>query len=105
MVKLRPAWANSAAVSCMYCMVLWSTSLALEKSISNLDAQVTSTGDSLLYAWQVFDTLYGFDAVGNLVPRMASAGLLTEDAATNSVFQVSRRHGCDPPQALSLIHI
>jgi peptide/nickel transport system substrate-binding protein len=27
--------------------------VALEKSISNLDAQVTSTGDSLLYAWQV----------------------------------------------------
>src|SRR4051794_38840700 len=30
--------------------------VALEKSVSNLDAQVTSTGDSLLYAWQVYDT-------------------------------------------------
>ena len=41
--------------------------VGLEKSISNLDAQVASTGDSLLYAWQVYDTLYGFDPVGNLV--------------------------------------
>ncbi len=47
--------------------------VALEKAVSNLDAQVTSTGDSLLYAWQVYDTLYGFDATGNLVPRMASS--------------------------------
>jgi peptide/nickel transport system substrate-binding protein len=53
--------------------------VALEKSISNLDAQVTSTGDSLLYAWQVYDTLYGFDAVGNLVPRMASAVKVSPD--------------------------
>ena len=53
--------------------------IGLEKSISNLDAQVTSTGDSLLYAWQVYDTLYGFDAVGNLVPRMASAYKVSAD--------------------------
>jgi peptide/nickel transport system substrate-binding protein len=53
--------------------------VGLEKSISNLDAQVTSTGDSLLYAWQVYDTLYGFDAVGNLVPRMASAVQVSPD--------------------------
>ena len=53
--------------------------VALEKSVSNLDAQVTSTGDSLLYAWQVYDTLYGFDPVGNLVPRMASAVKISPD--------------------------
>ena len=53
--------------------------VGLEKSISNLDAQVTSTGDSLLYAWQIYDTLYGFDAVGNLVPRMASAVKVSPD--------------------------
>jgi peptide/nickel transport system substrate-binding protein len=53
--------------------------VALEKSISNLDAQVTSTGDSLLYAWQLYDTLYGFDATGNVVPRMASAVKVSPD--------------------------
>lgn len=53
--------------------------VALEKSVSNLDAQVTSTGDSLLYAWQVYDTLYGFDAAGNLMPRMASAVAVSVD--------------------------
>ncbi len=53
--------------------------VALEKSISNLDAQVTSTGDSLLYAWQVYDTLYGFDSAGNVVPRMASAVKVSPD--------------------------
>jgi peptide/nickel transport system substrate-binding protein len=55
-------------------IVVW-----LEKSISNLDAQVTSTGDSLLYAWQVYDTLYGFDSVGNLIPRMASGVKISPD--------------------------
>jgi peptide/nickel transport system substrate-binding protein len=53
--------------------------VGLEKSISNLDAQVTSTGDSLLYAWQVYDTLYGFDSVGNLIPRMASGVKISPD--------------------------
>ncbi len=53
--------------------------VALEKSVSNLDAQVTSTGDSLLYAWQVYDTLYGFDAAGQLVPRMASGVAISPD--------------------------
>src|SRR5437868_15539688 len=53
--------------------------VGLEKSISNLDAQVTSTGDSLLYAWQIYDTLYGFDPLGNLVPRMASAVKVAPD--------------------------
>ena len=53
--------------------------VGLEKSISNLDAQVTSTGDSLLYAWQVYDTLYGFDSVGNLIPRMASGLKISSD--------------------------
>jgi len=46
--------------------------VALDKEVRNLDAQVTSTGDSMLYALQLYDTLYGFDAKGNLVPRMAT---------------------------------
>ncbi len=63
--------------------------VALEKAVSNLDAQVTSTGDSLLYAWQVYDTLYGFDATGNLVPRMASAVTVSPDGLDHA-FTIRR---------------
>ena len=64
--------------------------VALEKSVSNLDAQVTSTGDSLLYAWQVYDTLYGFDPMGNLFPRMARTVNVSRDGL-DYVFTL--RHG------------
>lgn len=72
--------------------------VALEKSISNLDAQVTSTGDSILYAWQVYDTLYGFDPTGNLVPRMASAVKVSPDGRsyTFTLRPGIRFHNGDP---------
>jgi peptide/nickel transport system substrate-binding protein len=46
--------------------------VALDKEVRNLDAQVTSTGDSIMFGLQLYDTLYGFDMKGNLVPRMAT---------------------------------
>ncbi len=52
---------------------------AISSSISNLDAQVASTGGSFRYALALYDTLYGFGAKGNLEPRVASAVKITED--------------------------
>jgi peptide/nickel transport system substrate-binding protein len=42
------------------------------KEISNLDGQVAATGDSQRYGWQLYDTLYAFDAKGNLQPSVAT---------------------------------
>jgi peptide/nickel transport system substrate-binding protein len=53
--------------------------LALEKEVQNLDALITATGDSLRYAWQMYDTLYGFDSRGNIEPRMASSYQVSDD--------------------------
>lgn len=56
--------------------------VALEKEIQNLDALVTASGDSLRYALQLYDTLYGFDLKGRMIPRMASAVAIAEDGLT-----------------------
>jgi len=53
--------------------------VALDKEIQSLDALVTASGDSQRYAMQIFDTLYGFDAKGNVVPRMADSYRMSED--------------------------
>lgn len=42
------------------------------RQIAQLDPQIGSSGDAQYYVWQVFDTLYGFDSKGNLVPRLAT---------------------------------
>ena len=52
---------------------------AIAGDIGNLDAQVASTGDSHRYAIAVNDTLYGFDAKGNLEPRVASGVKISDD--------------------------
>lgn len=71
----RPAWAASTkpAVNADTLVV------ALEKEIQNLDALVTASGDSLRYAWQIYDTLYGFDPRGKLTPRMATSYSVSDD--------------------------
>ncbi len=56
--------------------------VALDKEIQSLDAQVTASGDSQRYAMEIYDTLYGFDAKGNLVPRMASSYKVGDDKLT-----------------------
>ncbi len=56
--------------------------VALDKEIQSLDAQITASGDSQRYAMQIFDTLYGFDAKGNIVPRMADAFKISPDGLT-----------------------
>ncbi len=56
--------------------------VALDKEIQSLDAQVTASGDSQRYAMQIYDTLYGFDAKGNVVPRMADSVKVSDDKLT-----------------------
>ncbi|MGO4395155.1 ABC transporter substrate-binding protein [Variovorax sp. M-6] len=56
--------------------------VALDKEIQNLDAQITASGDSQRYAMQIYDTLYGFDDKGNIVPRMADAFKISPDGLT-----------------------
>lgn len=56
--------------------------VALDKEIQSLDAQVTASGDSQRYAMQIYDTLYGFDAKGNVVPRMADSVRMSPDKLT-----------------------
>jgi len=56
--------------------------VAVEKSFQNLDPQVAASGDSQRYAWQMFDTLYGFDPKGNLEPRMATGYSVSDDGLT-----------------------
>ena len=53
--------------------------VALDKEIQSLDALVTASGDSQRYAMQIYDTLYGFDPKGNVVPRMADSYKLSDD--------------------------
>lgn len=53
--------------------------VGLERSFANLDASVAVTSDSDRYNWQIYDTLYGFDASGNLTPRLATSVDVAED--------------------------
>ena len=72
--------------------------VAVEKSFQNLDAQVAASGDSQRYAWQIYDTLYGFDPKGNLVPRMATGYSVSEDGLTYTytLREGMRFHNGDP---------
>ena len=56
--------------------------VGVEKEFQNLDGLVTISGDSLRYGWQIYDTLYGFDLNGNLVPRLATQVKISSDAKT-----------------------
>jgi peptide/nickel transport system substrate-binding protein len=58
--------------------------VALDKEIQSLDALVTASGDSQRYAMQIFDTLYGFDDKGNIVPRMADGYKISADGLSYS---------------------
>lgn len=54
--------------------------VGVEKEFYNLDGLVAVSGDSLRYGWQIYDTLYGFDIKGNLVPRVATSMTVSDDA-------------------------
>lgn len=72
--------------------------VALDKEIQSLDAQVTASGDSQRYAMQIYDTLYGFDAKGNIIPRMAESYKMSPDGLTYT-FTVKKGikfHNGDP---------
>lgn len=49
------------------------------KAIGNLDGQVAATGDSQRYGWQLYDTLYAFDAEGKVQPWVASSHEKSDD--------------------------
>ncbi|MGI4814958.1 MAG: ABC transporter substrate-binding protein [Janthinobacterium lividum] len=53
--------------------------VGLERSFASLDASATVTSDSDRYGWQIFDSLYGFDANGNLTPRLATSYTASAD--------------------------
>lgn len=54
----------------------------VQRQISILDPQVGSSGDTQYYAWHMFDTLYGFDSKGNLIPRSATGFEMSPDGLT-----------------------
>jgi peptide/nickel transport system substrate-binding protein len=53
--------------------------MAVGKGFDSLDPQVVTTGSSQRYAWQMFDTLYAFDDVGNMVPSLATSYKISDD--------------------------
>jgi peptide/nickel transport system substrate-binding protein len=53
--------------------------MAVGKGFDSLDPQVVTTGSSQRYAWQMFDTLYAFDDVGNMVPSLATSYKISAD--------------------------
>lgn len=56
--------------------------VGVEKEFYNLNGLVAVSGDSLRYGWQIYDTLFGFDAKGNLVPRLATRLQVSPDTRT-----------------------
>lgn len=56
--------------------------VALASGPGNLDPQVAASIDSAKYAWNVFDTLYGFDVKGRLEPRLATSYKISPDGLT-----------------------
>ena len=58
--------------------------VALSAGPGNLDPQVAPSVDSAKYAWNMFDTLYGFDLKGNIEPRLATAHSASADGLTHT---------------------
>ncbi|WP_455179663.1 ABC transporter substrate-binding protein [Azospirillum melinis] len=58
--------------------------VALQRNFSNLNALVAITSDSNRYLLQIYDTLYGFDASGTLVPRVATSYASSEDGLAHT---------------------
>lgn len=56
--------------------------MAISKEIANLDGQVTASGDSQRYGWQLYDTLYAPDKQGKLVPSLAVSYEISPDLLT-----------------------
>jgi len=60
---------------------------AIGKEAGNLDGQVATTADSQRYGWQLYDTLYGFDAKGIPQPRVATSHKVSADGLAHT-FQL-----------------
>ena len=56
--------------------------MAISKEIANLDGQVTASGDSQRYGWQLYDTLYALDKQGKLAPSLAVSYEISPDLLT-----------------------
>lgn len=53
--------------------------MAISKEIFNLDGQVSASGDSQRYGWQLYDTLYALNRKGELVPHLATGHTISPD--------------------------
>jgi peptide/nickel transport system substrate-binding protein len=62
---------------------------AIGKEAGNLDGQVATTADSQRYGWQLYDTLYAFDAKGIPQPRVATSYKGSADGLSYT-FQLRR---------------
>ncbi len=58
--------------------------VGLSAEPGNLDPQVAPSVDSAKYAWNVFDTLYGFDVRGNVEPRLATSHAISADGLVHT---------------------
>lgn len=58
--------------------------IALSSEPGNLDPQAAPSVDSAKYAWNVFDTLYGFERTGKLEPRLATSHETSADGLTHT---------------------
>ncbi|OZI34655.1 ABC transporter substrate-binding protein [Bordetella genomosp. 10] len=58
--------------------------VALPAEPGNLDPQVAPSVDSAKFAWNVFDTLYGFDRTGKLEPRLATDHKVSADGLVHT---------------------
>ncbi|MFG1465160.1 ABC transporter substrate-binding protein [Xanthobacter sp. DSM 24535] len=56
--------------------------MAVSKEIANLDGQVTASGDSQRYGWQLYDTLYALDKSGKPAPSLAVSYEISPDHLT-----------------------
>ncbi len=72
--------------------------VAIAAGPGNLDPLLPPSIDSAKYAWNAFDTLYGWDRLGNLEPRLATAHQVSADGRTHT-FTLRRGvkfHNGDP---------
>lgn len=53
--------------------------MAIAKEIFNLDGQVSASGDSQRYGWQLYDTLYALNRKGDMVPHLATGHSISPD--------------------------
>ncbi len=93
--SIKSVPARAAALAAILAAAFWSSSslaingqpavdketvvFGIGKAIGNLDGQVAATGDSQRYGWQIYDTLFAFDAEGKVQPWVATGVKISDD--------------------------